>query len=621
MAGPYLEIETSAGRKRLSLGDEPFTIGRHPDNKLVIQDDKASRFHCVIEPTDGGGHVVRNLKSRNGTKVNEERVDKAALHVGDIVRIGGTRLRYLDPSQPEPPSISPEPMAASATTAKSGGRRPSRSGGGGGGGSGDGGGRTFLDEGEPDYNAMLAGMNEITEHPGGGGTDQSILVDDNYAEALEQLSEAGRSDLDLTEGEVALVNARGGVIHPQEGLEATRKDKSKKKADSDTSGKEGLQAVRRMLVVCAQTRATDLHVEPKSTFHQVRIRVDGTMIDVLKLDNHVAARFMGVVKVLADIDLAQRHIIQEGHFSAQLRVRRVDYRVSFTPSMYGQKLVLRVLDLKNAPRYLPDLGLQPWMLDQLRKICRQDTGMVLACGPTGSGKTTTLYAILRDIDARERNVITIEDPVEYEIDNVTQIPIEEVHGNTFNNLLRSILRQDPDVILLGEIRDRETATTAMQAAMTGHLVFSTVHARDTIGSIFRLLDLGIEPYLVASSLNLMIAQRLARLLCPACKVDRKPSSKQVLDMGKFVEGVTTVYHPVGCPKCLNTGFMGRRAIFELLTVTDALRDAVLQNPTLQRFREVTKSSMFTSLAQSGYQLALEGITSVPEIEKVAAVSE
>jgi type II secretory ATPase GspE/PulE/Tfp pilus assembly ATPase PilB-like protein len=242
------------------------------------------------------------------------------------------------------------------------------------------------------------------------------------------------------------------------------------------------------------------------------------------------------------------------------------------------------------------------------------------CGPTGSGKTTTLYNALRSIDRHARNVVTIEDPVEYQLDNVTQIPIDEGKGNSFNQLLRSVLRQDPDVILVGEIRDEETARTAMQAAMTGHLVFSTVHAKDTIAAIFRLLDLKVEPYLVSSSLDLVLAQRLLRVLCEHCKRPIPVAPGQATRIGRFLGGKTQVYTGTGCARCLRTGYRGRRAIFELLDFNDELRDIILRDPSIQAMKKVIEQGLFTTLAQSGWKLAAEGVTSLEEVDQVCGMS-
>jgi general secretion pathway protein E len=326
------------------------------------------------------------------------------------------------------------------------------------------------------------------------------------------------------------------------------------------------------------------------------------------------------VKVLSDIDIAQRNIVQEGHFSTRVPDRRVDYRVSFTPAMYGQKCVVRVLDAANAPRYMWDLGLPSWMFKDIDRTIRGEGGMVLVCGPTGSGKTASLYATLRSIDSGERNVITIEDPVEIQIEGITQMPVNEDQGNSFAALLRSVLRQDPDVILVGEIRDAETARTAIQASMTGHLVFSTVHARDTVGTIFRLLDLGIEPYLVSSALQLVLAQRLVRQLCVHCRVGVKPNEEQAQKLEAACgKPVPRIFRSAGCPRCLHTGYAGRRGVFELLTVTDAVRESMQRNATPSDVYRALEGTKFTKLINSGYQLVAEGVTTMDEVERVVGL--
>jgi general secretion pathway protein E len=255
------------------------------------------------------------------------------------------------------------------------------------------------------------------------------------------------------------------------------------------------------------------------------------------------------------------------------------------------------------------------MFEEVQKACKADSGMILVCGPTGSGKTSTLYAVIRDIDVAERNVVTIEDPVEIQLDGVTQIPVNDAQGNTFSALLRSVLRQDPDAILVGEVRDPETAKIALQAAITGHLVFSTVHAKDTIGTVFRLLDLGVEPYLVASGLQLVLGQRLVRKLCPACRIASKPTAEQLARMGKAGEGVEKIYSPRGCPKCVGTGFMGRRGVFELLRVTEEMNEIIMKTPSVAEVQKTLAGSKFVKLVQSGYMLVAEGITSLDEIER------
>jgi general secretion pathway protein E len=257
------------------------------------------------------------------------------------------------------------------------------------------------------------------------------------------------------------------------------------------------------------------------------------------------------------------------------------------------------------------------MYEKLRTIATKDAGLLLACGPTGSGKTTTLYSCLREIDVNTRNAITIEDPVEYYLEGSTQIPIDHKQGNTFAHILRSVLRQDPDVIFVGEIRDIETATVAMQASMTGHLVYTTVHAKDSIGAIFRLLDLGIEPYLVANALNVIIAQRLVRLLCETCKKAVKPTPTQNMKMGASLGGVPQIFVPTGCKRCLRTGYIGRRALFEVLEFTNSMRDVVLKTPTIQGIRSIAEQGLFMTLQQHGFQLVAQGVTSIEEVDRVS----
>ena len=324
-----------------------------------------------------------------------------------------------------------------------------------------------------------------------------------------------------------------------------------------------------------------------------------------------------MVKVLCHFDQSMKNEVLDGHFTVNVKSRRVDYRVSLTPAVHGQKMVVRVLDPATAPGRLHEMGLLPWMYEKVRVVCNRDAGLILVCGPTGSGKTTSLYSCLREINLVERNAITIEDPVEYQIDGATQIPIDGKQGHTFGGLLRSVLRQDPDVILVGEIRDLETATVAMQAAMTGHLVFSTVHARDTIGTIFRLMDLGVERYQVANALNLVIAQRLVRVLCGTCRKAVVPTPAQQMRMGKSVHGVAQIYAPQGCAYCLDTGFYGRRAIFEMVEFNDNLRDVILKKPTIAQIRESLSGSLFTTLQSYGFQLVANGMTSFDEIERVS----
>jgi general secretion pathway protein E len=406
-----------------------------------------------------------------------------------------------------------------------------------------------------------------------------------------------------TEADVALVSASGDMIHDAPGTNSAQ-------------GAKSLQLFRTVLVAAQRAGASDIHFEPLAEGGRVRMRVQGSMVDVVEATAEVFPRMLGLVRVLCELDIAGRRKVQEGRFSAHIGESEVDYRVSLTPAVHGQKLVMRVLDAGASPQQLDDLMLPDWMDGEIRDVLGRQSGMLLACGPTGSGKTTTLYAALREVDADQRNIVTIEDPVEYQLPGATQISVGGQVGQSFATLLQSILRQDPDVILVGEIRDEQTARTAMQAAVTGHLVLSTVHARDTAGAIVRLLDLGIEPNLLTSSLQLVLAQRLVRQLCPDCKVARPPTREETTAMGMHGREVDQVYDAVGCGKCMASGYVGRRALFELMVVNDALRDAIHHSPSLAGIRGVLDRTTFVSLTHTGWQMVAQGLTSPQEIHRV-----
>jgi general secretion pathway protein E len=345
------------------------------------------------------------------------------------------------------------------------------------------------------------------------------------------------------------------------------------------------------------------------------VRIDGVMVDIVRLPNEIGVKLNALVKIISDIDVTQKSIVQEGHFAAKVPGRKIDYRVSFAPSVFGQKLVVRVQDTALSPTRIRDLNLPDWMYQECADALEQDQGMILVCGPTGSGKTTTLYSLIRSSDTARKNFVTIEDPVEIQIDGVTQIPVDEAEGKSFSALLRSVLRQDPDVIMVGEIRDAETARIAMQAAITGHMVFSTVHTTSTVGTIFRLLDLGVEPYLMAQGLQIVLAQRLVRQLCPYCKRGVKPTPEQLARLPNGGQGVKQIYQPAGCPRCLSTGYSGRRAFFELLRLNDELRDLIGRNPSMADVNKALANSKFEKLQTTGFQLVVDGVASFDEIDK------
>jgi type II secretory ATPase GspE/PulE/Tfp pilus assembly ATPase PilB-like protein len=612
MSQIQVEIISPTDTRMVPLGTEPLTIGRHSKNKIVLEDGAASRFHAALENTSQGV-LVRDLNSSNGTLVNGEKVRERLLTDGDLIRIGKIQINVLGlPTK-----------KVSKDTNKSKGQPP----------------KSVNEEMDVLDDELLDPVNleELEEiHAVDDLSDEDVIDDLGAGDLVEPLTAddlmEGESTTDLgqfaavlqglidatpeprvQQSDMALMNARGQVVHPSGAA---------RKASSHSDAVETLRAV---LVICLKNRATDMHLEPKSDHYQVRVRVDGVMVEIVRVAPPTGVRIAALVKVLSDIDIAQRNSVQEGHFSAiaptlrhgrlSPQPHRIDYRVSFAPTMHGQKMVIRILDATNAPLKLGDLQLPPAMEQTLSDAIQQESGMVLVCGPTGSGKTTSLYSLIRTIDVSQLNVMTIEDPVEIELPGVTQIPVDEASGRTFSALLRSLLRQDPDVMLVGEVRDQETARIAMQAAITGHMVFSTLHTKDSIGTIFRLLDLGVEPYLVAQALNVVLAQRLARQLCPYCKVAKKPTAEQSRKLEATVGHVAEIFVPQGCIKCLNTGFNGRRAFFELMSVNDALRDVIQTQPSLEEIRKVLAGTAFTSLEHNGHLLIAEGVASFEEIDR------
>ena len=571
----YIEFTNEKGPRRVELREKPVTIGRQVGNILSLNDEKLSRHHLVMERRRDGCYV-RDLGSRNGTSVNNRILaGEIKLEHGDVVRAGNHEFRYYS-SQPAaaapakkpigstPPSVDLQATRAEASMPAPGSAR------------------------QP--TAQKWEMPTVNEADGAAPARQLAMLADSLPS-----KPFGANDIEL-------INARGDLVHA-------------KWMEDDDIPAETVTILRLLLLCTFRTRASDIHIEPKGETYVCRIRADGSMVTIAAMKKDLGVRFMSLVKILCDIDIAARNIVQEGNFVSRVPDRKVDYRVSMTPSIFGQKLVIRALDSANAPRYLWDLNLPENMFRTIEKAIKRDAGMMLVCGPTGSGKTSTLYSVLRSIDATERNVVTIEDPVEIQIEGVTQMPVDQKTGSTFASLLRSTLRQDPDVILVGEIRDAETAKTAMQAAMTGHLVFSTVHSRDTTGSVFRLLDLGIEPFLVASGLNLLLAQRLVRALCPFCKQPASPSDDQLREMGSKYENLTKIYRAGGCIKCLGTGFSGRRGVFELLVVDDQVRAAISKNNQAEILASLA-GGRFTSLKQHGYSLVADGVTTFDEVDRV-----
>lgn len=383
----------------------------------------------------------------------------------------------------------------------------------------------------------------------------------------------------------------------------------------------GYMAAKELIYDAILRRSTDIHLEPKEDEMSVRLRIDGVMYPAEPFDRSTGDSIVNIFKVLSAMDITERRKPQDGSFRAEMENREIDFRVATQGLQAGEKMSIRILDTGGSAKRLANLGLRKQVLDQLVQIAHQPHGLFLSCGPTGAGKSTTLYAALHEIDAYENNIITVEDPVEYKMENVTQIEINTKAGQTFANSLRSILRQDPDVVMIGEIRDGETAKIACQAANTGHMVFSTVHANDTITALSRMIDLGVEPFLLADSISGILGQRLVRKLCNDCKEAYKPSADELQKAGLPAEKVEKFYRPPRnpegtCPTCNGLGYVGRTGVVELLVITDRIRDLLREKQSMTTVKAEARKNGMLYMKEEGLRLVVKGITSLEELLRV-----
>ncbi len=363
-------------------------------------------------------------------------------------------------------------------------------------------------------------------------------------------------------------------------------------------------------------RASDIHLESTREGPSARFRVDGVLTELPSPPKGLQAAVVSRIKLLAELDIAERRAPQDGRIRVRLEERELDLRVSTVPTLYGESVVLRLLDRGGRPVGLDELGMAPETLETFRRLAEKPHGILLATGPTGSGKTTTLYSALALRHRSAEKIITVEDPVEYHLQGVTQVPVNVKAGMTFAGALRSILRQDPDVLMIGEMRDNETAAIAVQAALTGHLVFSTLHTNDAPSAMTRLVDLKVEPYLTAATLEGVLAQRLVRRICPECRERYKPDPGAVALLAQQPVGHVALERGRGCAACRNTGYRGRTGLFELLLITDEIKQALLKSPNAGALREIAQSQGMTTLRQDGWRKVQAGITTVEEVLRV-----
>ena len=379
-----------------------------------------------------------------------------------------------------------------------------------------------------------------------------------------------------------------------------------------------IKLINSLLFRSVKERASDLHFEPFERDIIVRFRIDGVLHNILTLPKKFHPSITSRIKIMASLNIAEKRLPQDGRISLKIAGKDIDVRVSLIPTSFGERVVLRLLDKSGYLLRLTDIGLSKEMQGVFNRLIRLTHGIILVTGPTGSGKTTTLYAALTEINSPDKNIITIEDPVEYQVKGIGQMQINPKIELTFARGLRSILRQDPDVIMVGEIRDLETAEIAIQASLTGHLVFSTLHTNDSAGAITRLIDMGIEPFLVSSSVVAIMAQRLVRTLCTSCKKEYTPAGSEIEELGIEQSRLYghTIYLAVGCDKCMQTGYRGRTGIYELLLINDDVRSLILQNVNSQLIKNKTIEIGMTTLRADGAKKVLEGITSIEEVARV-----
>jgi type IV pilus assembly protein PilB len=428
--------------------------------------------------------------------------------------------------------------------------------------------------------------------------------------ALELIGHDSGEDVDLSE---ILADVDVGDVEVSQAQQAEAVDLEAQAGESPV-----IRYVNYIIQNAVKEGASDIHIEPSEKKMKVRLRIDGVLYESMNPPPSMSAAITSRLKIMADLDISERRVPQDGRIRCTVQGRKLDLRVSSLPTGYGEKIVMRILDTKSINVQLEDLGFDEHSLQIWKNEIKQPHGIVLVTGPTGSGKTTTLYSSLRQIDNKKLNVSTVEDPIEYHLDGITQTQTHAKIDMTFAKALKALLRQDPDVIMVGEIRDHETAHTAVQAALTGHLVLSTLHTNDAPSSVTRLVNIGLEPFLVGAALNGVLAQRLLRRLCTHCKAQEAPSE----EMAEFLEinGLPSneMWVPQGCDKCRSTGYSGRVGIYEMLAVDDTLRDVIARNPNVSEFRRLCLERGMTSLRSDGINKATEGLTSIQEVLRVTS---
>jgi type II secretory ATPase GspE/PulE/Tfp pilus assembly ATPase PilB-like protein len=379
-----------------------------------------------------------------------------------------------------------------------------------------------------------------------------------------------------------------------------------------------VKIVNLILVQALKEKASDIHLEPFEKQFRLRYRVDGSLIEASSPPKALQMPIASRIKILAGLDIAERRVPQDGRFRIRVSGKEVDLRISVLPTVYGEKIVIRLLDKGALSGSVDQLGMDEYTLGVFKKAVDAPHGMLLVTGPTGSGKTTTLYSVLSELNSPEYNIVTVEDPIEYQLMGINQVAVKSDIGLSFADALRSILRQDPDIVMIGEIRDNETADIAVKAALTGHQVLSTLHTNDAAGAITRMDDMGIEPFLISSSVILTCAQRLVRRVCPNCREEFIPEPELLQKLDLADDGSTVFYHGAGCDRCKRRGYMGRAAVIEVLPVSETVRRLIIKRASAAVIKNQAISEGMKTLRMVGIDKAREGITTLEEILRVTA---
>lgn len=462
-----------------------------------------------------------------------------------------------------------------------------------------------------------------------GSTLYIAMSDPNNIIAIDEITRLTKKDvipmlISNDEFLAAFNKIYGGEDHLYNIAKTVEKEISVLSAEDDSvyeslaESSSAIDLVNSIIAKAINEKASDIHIEPDEDILRVRFRIDGILHEILTLNKILAPAIISRIKIMSNMNIAEKRVPQDGRFKIKINFQEIDFRVSTLPTNFGEKAVLRVLDRSKALLELHRIGMDNHSLEIYDSIISKPYGIILISGPTGSGKTTTLYATLNKLNSLEKNIVTIEDPIEYNFKIINQVQVDETAGVTFASALRSILRQDPDIIMVGEIRDKETAQISIQASLTGHLVLATIHTNDAVSSVVRLVDMGIEPYLVSSSLIGVVAQRLVRKVCLNCAVEYTPDESILkrLDIKyqnvKFVRGE-------GCPECHYTGYKGRIGIYEVLKIDTEMREMISKNATTETIRKYALSKGFQTLYDSGMKLASVGITTLEEVLRVTTI--